>query len=695
MRKNSLKPTNLYFIVCCLIASFSNSFIFAQSSINPTQQEGVALYASLQKYHFSPKKADDKLAAQVFQLFLKELDPSALVFTQADVDKLAQYEKNIDEDFQGKSWIFLPAAADLFQKRLKESLDMMTQILQTPFDYSQNENIIIPQKKNTAIPVFEKDTAEQRQKLYLTFKYAVLRSMIGRADEKMTSEEILASQTKIRENILKKRATKINNVLNHQMGFENYLAEVFFNALANAFDPHSLYLSKAHQSLFMKGISKDNYTFGLEYAENEEGMLKIQYLEPGSSAWNCGKLNEGDILIKIKTQQGGEIDLTEANEAELADILYSSDYTKIEVTVKKIDGTFEKVWLTKEKAVTSENVVHSLVLKGEKKIGYIYLPGFYQGKNGRLANGCANDVAKEIVKLKEEGVEGLIFDIRYNGGGSLHEGLDMAGIFVNEGPLSVINMRGDKPRIKLDPNRGTIWDGPLLVMVNGESASASEVLASTLKDYNRALIVGSRTFGKATGQIMLPVDTTGRDRWGQMLVTIEKLYRVTGKSVQAKGLLPDILLPDTDSLLGDKESDYFMVLPHDSVVKDVRYTKLPTPPIKVLAEKSRTRIAEHAGFHLVKDFSNTLADDIPAMNVPLRFEEYRKARKEREDLIERYEKAMEQKTSVFEVLNHAFDKTILTSNAIRKEGNDAFIHNVEGDIYVEECYQIMQDWLNH
>jgi len=688
------KKSSLLTLVLFVISTLSSSYVWGQAK-NNIQQEGIALYAALEKYHFSPKKCDDALASQVFQLFLKELDPSAMIFTQEDVKQLAQYEKNIDEDLLGKSWVFLPAATALFQQRLRENLGLMSNILETPFDYSIVESISIPKKKEGEMPDFEKDTTAQRKKLYLNFKYSVLRNMVGRADEKMTNEEILASQAKVRENILKKRMTKINNILNHQMGFENYLAEAFFNALTNAFDPHSLYLSKAHQSMFMKGVSKDNYTYGLEYKENEEGQLEIEYLEPGSPAWNCGKLNKGDILVSVKTQQGGEIDLTDANEAEFADILYSDDYRKIEISVKKADATFEKVWLTKEKAVTEENVVHSLVLNGDKKIGYIYLPGFYQGWNGRLVNGCANDVAKEILKLKEEGVEGLIFDIRYNGGGSLHEGLDLAGIFVNEGPISIINKRGDKPRIKLDPNRGTIWEGPLLVMVNGESASASEVLASTLKDYNRALIVGSRTFGKATGQVMLPIDTTGRNRWGQVLVTIEKLYRITGKSVQAKGLVPDILLPDADSLLSEKESDYVTVLPSDSVIKDVKFTKLVAPPVNKLVEKSRKRIAEHAGFHSVKQFSLALSQDIPNMVVPLEFETYRKARKERETLIENFEKAMEQKTTHFEVKNHAFDKNILKDNLIRKESNEAFIRNVEADIYVEECYKIMQDWLGN
>ena len=668
--------------------------LFAQSA-NPIQQEGVALQAALQKYHFSPQKCEDKLAEKVFELFLYEIDPGAMVLTQEDVKALSKYKNSIDEDFQGKSWVFLPAAANLIQNRLKETLKMIAQILETPFDYTQHETIIIPDEKIAQLPDFVKDTAEQRQKLYLSFKYSTLKSMINAAEEKATDAEILESQTNIREHLLKKRITKISHILNHEMGFENYLAETFFNALTNAFDPHSVYLSKAHEAMFMQGIHKDNYTYGLECAENEEGALEILRLEPGSSAWNCGKLNEGDILIKVKTQQGGEIDLTEATESDLIDILYTDSRAKIEITVQKADGTFEKVWLTKEKIVTEENVVHSLVLKGEKKLGYILLPGFYQGTNGRLVNGCANDVAKEIVKLKAEGIEGLIFDIRSNGGGSLYEGLDMAGIFVNEGPLSVINMRGDKPRVRLDPNRGTIWDGPLLLMVNGESASASEVLASTLKDYNRALIVGSRTFGKATGQVMFAVDTTGRNRWGQALITIEKLYRVTGKSVQAKGLLPDIFLPDVDSLFSEKESDYSTFLPSDSVVKDVRYTKLPALPMAVLSAKSQQRVAKNGGFQLVKELSAEYEKGFPSLSISLYFDDYRKLRTEYDALIKRYTEGVEKKSSLYEVQNHAFDKKVLTTNAVRQESNDTFIQQVEEDMYVEECYQIMQDWLKN
>ncbi len=340
--------------------------VFSQAPKN-IQQEGVALYAALQKYHVSPKNCDDILASQVFQLFLKQIDGAAMILTQEDMQTLAKYEKDIDQNFQGKSWVFLPAARELYKTRLQQTINVINRLLEKPFDYTQTDSIFLPQQKDTDMPTFVKDTNAQKQKLFSILKYSVLKNIVGRAIENASDEEILVSEQKVRENVLKKRMNKLNGILNHQMGFENYLAASFFNALTYTFDPHSVYLSKAHKSLFMKGITKDAFTFGIEYSENDEGQLEIERLMPESAAWNSRKLNKGDVLIKVKTQQGNEIDLTESNQSELIDILYSNSCKKIELTVQKADGLFEKVMLIKEKAITEENIVHSLVLTGEKK----------------------------------------------------------------------------------------------------------------------------------------------------------------------------------------------------------------------------------------------------------------------------------------------------------------------------------------
>ena len=267
--------------------------------------------------------------------------------------------------------------------------------------------------------------------------------------------------------------------------------------------------------------------------------------------------------------------------------------TRLVLKFRKKDGTTRIVLLRKEKIENEENIVKGFVLKGEKKIGYILLPAFYTEWENESGSSCANDVAKEIVKLKKENIDGLILDVRYNGGGSLGEAMEMIGIFVDEGPLMGQKQKAEKVIYLKDPNRGTIYNGPMALMVNGQSASASEILAASLQDYNRALIVGSNTYGKATMQQMMLLDTmTNRptqigNAKDIVKITTGKLYRLSGETAQMNGVSPDIVLPDAFDGLDYREKFSSFALPADKVAKNAYYKPLAALPVNELPEKVR------------------------------------------------------------------------------------------------------------
>jgi len=283
--------------------------------------------------------------------------------------------------------------------------------------------------------------------------------------------------------------------------------------------------------------------------------------------------------------------------AEEVNAFISGDHGKsLTLTLKKTDGTTRKVTLQREQSATDDDNgrVRSFILKGAHRIGFISLPAFYTDWNGEEggSNGCADDVAKEIIKLKRENIEGLILDLRYNGGGSMLEAIALAGIFIDFGPVGMTKDKEGKVYTMKDVNRGSVYDGPLILLINGFTASASEMLAGTLQDYHRALIMGSPSFGKATAQVVLPLDTLFDEQHMEKMktadnflkVTIDRLYRVNGTSAQQTGVIPDIFLPDFTETQSEREKSLPFSLPNMTTEANKYYH--PYPPISVEPLKS-------------------------------------------------------------------------------------------------------------
>jgi carboxyl-terminal processing protease len=499
---------------------------------------------------------------------------------------------------------------------------------------------------------------------------------------------------------------KIKRILEHPAGYENYMASLFCDALTTCYDPHTAFFSKTEWENFQSHLSTESFSFGLYLDENESGDIVISRLVPGGPAWKSNELHKDDVITALQWTGKLAVDLTGADIDEAEDILSASNTGRMDVTVRKTNGLTKTVTLVKEKLREDENIVKSYILKGDRKIGYITLPGFYTEWENRSGQGCANDVAKEIVKLKSAGIEGLILDIRYNGGGSLGEGLNLAGIFIDEGPLCVLQARGEKPTVMKDMNRGTLYDGPLVVMVNGQSASASEILVSALQDYKRALIVGSPTFGKSTGQIILPLDTIMRSPGGKASaakvelgyakVTIEKLYRVTGSSAQIRGVSPDVHLPDIFEAISYRESSLPFVIPGDSLHKKIYYTPLKPIPVKELANRSAARISNHTSFTHIQKFIDDQKGKAgqTSRKVPLQVPTFVLAIQEKYTWWQSLDKVLTRSTNLFSVENTTYDKQVLSIDTYSQEVNALSQKNIREDIYIEETYRILSDLIS-
>jgi carboxyl-terminal processing protease len=391
-------------------------------------------------------------------------------------------------------------------------------------------------------------------------------------------------------------------------------------------------------------------------------------------------------VIGVTWQGQPPIDILLYEIDELEHDLNAANKSEVTLTIKGINGQIKTVSLTKGKIELNENTIKSFLLKGTKSIGYISLPGFYTQFEDHSNKGCANDIARELIKLKKEKIDGLILDLRFNGGGSLYEALSLAGIFIDAGPVALMQETGQPVVTLKDLNRGTIYDGPLVIMVNGFSASASELVSAVLQDLNRAIIVGKQTYGKATGQVIMPIDKNSPERSGYLKVTNERIYRITGKSLQKKGVSPDIFMPDFLESITERERDFASALNADSVVKKSYYTPLPSLPIAELSVKSKTRIATAKSFASIQQ-----AENIFSQSIPLQLKEFAQYNQALDTLMESLGKLTQQ--NLYQVQQNRFDNSLLSIDDHKREINEEVLKEIQHSVFIEEAYLILLDYL--
>jgi carboxyl-terminal processing protease len=659
------------------------------------RQQSKALQDTLSRYHYTGKAIDQQFSQQLFDDFINEIDPDKFLLTEQDIESVKKFRNTLTVEFADQSSSFLTSFRELLRTCLNRKTSYLNRIATVPVPPILPTTVeLMPAGVETRSTTFELLQKRWDDDLRISvfqqaFEYAISDSVDL---EKVDGAFFEKTEPKARQLVIKKERRKVSRVLNQPEGFEAFIDRFFLNSFAMQFDPNSSYLTKAELEKFMASFSKEGFSAGIVMVEDRDGQFTINTIVPGSPAWRSGQLNPFDRLISL-SRGNEEIDLTESSMGELQQILNSESKFPLEIGVKKQNGSIKKVTIKPEKIQLDENIVRGYAINGTKKIGYIALPGFYTSE-GEAQEGlqCANDVAKEIIKLKTESIEGLILDLRNNGGGSLGEALAMAGIFIDEGPLGLLKGRAGNSKTLKDGNRGIVYDGPMIVMVNALSASASEFLASAMQDYNRAIIVGSKTYGKGSAQIVIPLDNQ-KDPIAFAKVTTNKIYRVTGSSVQERGLVPTIQLPDFLHSLNLTEQFQKYHLPFDSISKKITYAKLPIKAnIKELIKKSEDRVQVSRSFLKLKeliewfDKYNSSREKIESWSSYLHsVNEVQTKFKDIETL------AMQQP---LEILNTASDTKINKADRFRDELNQRYLGELKHDFYLHEACIIMTDYLS-
>lgn len=692
-----LKSKKLLFLIPALaVALFSYTFV-AQSEKEEALDQ--VLLQSLSNIHFAPLEINDKFSEKVYKFYVQRLDYNKKFLLQSDVEELKKYEHSIDEDVNGGRFNFFNRSLEIITDRIQEAQTYYKDILSQPIDFTKEETIQLDAEKLN----FCKSKEELKDAWRKSMKYQVLAKMGDmlesqeKAKEKSdtvkikTKEEI---EVEARKKVLKSNDDWFKRLKEFD---RNDRLAIYFNSITGVYDPHTEYFAPKDKANFDIGMSGQLEGIGAQLQE-KDGYIKVTNIVPGSASWRQGQLKTGDIILKVAQGGNEPVDIADMRLDDAVLLIRGKKGTEVRLTVKKVDGSTIVIPLIRDIVVLEETYAQSVILKGKKNIGYIKLPSFYAdfgGQNG--GRSCSKDVRKELQKLKEENVDGIILDLRYNGGGSLGDVVDMAGLFIDKGPVVQVKQKSGMAQVMEDRDPAIVYDGPLVVMVNSNSASASEIMAAAIQDYKRGLIVGTSpsTFGKGTVQRFyelddyLPPAYSNLKPLGSVKITTQKFYRVNGGATQLKGVVPDIVLPDPYYLLdqGEKEQDYPMAW--DEIAAAKYQTWKGTYSVDKLKAASAERVKTNAGFALLNDAAKRMKKQKDETVVSLNFDKFMIEQKKYKEEVKKLE-GLDKEIEGMDVQTLKTD-IIPESDTVKISKNKEWYKSIKKDIYLNETMNIITE----
>ncbi len=595
------------------IIFFAFKYNAAESSPDARQQQLLmAIGNILVQKHYDPQLINDDFSKKVFKEYIENTDPEKTILLKEDINALKVYETKIDDEIHGAPLEFFPAVSNIYFKRVDEIIAIYRDILSKPFDFSANEQVQMnPDKLDYPANNTERIARWQSKLKYATLtRFADLQEQRAKANakdsmatktdaqlEKMSRDRVLSALDRFYSRI------KIKLTPDEQFN-------AFVNTITQIMDPHTEYFPPVEKRAFDEEMTGRFYGIGAQLKQ-QDGQTTVVSLVTGSPAWKSKEVDVNDVITKVGQGTNEPIDVTGFELEDVVKLIRGNKGAEVRITFKKADGTTKVVSLIRDEIVQDEIFARSTVITdGDKKIGYIFLPEFYADYQRPDGNKCSEDVAAEVVKLKAEHVDGIILDLRNNGGGSLYEVVRMVGLFIPSGPVVQVRDRDGKPQSLNDDDPSVLYDGPLAVMVNELSASASEIFAAAIQDYKRGLIIGSTsTFGKGTVQKTLPLGKptdfmTGATEYGALKLTFEKFYRVDGGSTQLKGVASDVVIPDTYEYLKLREKDNPDALKWDEVPPATYGVLMNPDTFSKIAKEANGMVAGDSAYNVIK--KNTL-----------------------------------------------------------------------------------------
>lgn len=651
----------------------------------------------LERGHYEPKDINDDFSVNVFEDFIDVIDPTKRYFLEDDILEFEKYKFQIDDQIKNTDISFFNLVYDRLLLRMENATDIYKEVLSEPFDYSLDESINIDYKEQS----FAGSKQDLKERWRKQLKYAT----IGTYDAKLKNQDLMLQEdeeyTSLPKEELELEARKeTKNTLDEYFDFVSDLQRkdwfvYYINTIVDEFDPHTYYFAPEDKEKFDISMSGKFEGIGARLQKKPEGA-KIVEIISGGPVWRDQQLEVGDEILKVG--QGGEVpvNIVGMRLEDAIKLIKGPKGTVVDLTVRKVDGSVEEISLTRDVVELEESYAKSATVKKENnKYGIINLPKFYVDFEDYGERNAATDVAKEVELLKEEGIEGLVIDLRDNGGGSLKTVVEMAGLFIKDGPVVQVRSSGKEKDVYEDKDERIQWDGPLVILVNELSASASEILAAAMQDYKRAVVIGSKqTFGKGTVQNVIPLENIVRSNehgdLGAIKLTTQKFYRINGGSTQLEGVKSDVVVPDRYSYIDLGERDQRNPLSWDKISPADYKPWDGYIDYEATIESSTKRMASNPQLALIEENAKWLKEQQDTDVVSLNFDTYKKEEKaDREK--SKYFKSISDYDSHLTFESLKYEEELFTQDPDLREKRNRWHNDLAKDVYVEEAINVLQD----
>ena len=617
-----------WFLLVLLFLTLSSFFDFNQNNEKDKLLIEIISYV-IERGHFDPKNIDNEFSENMFKEFIENMDGQHRFFLSSDIGNFKKYKYDLDDQIINSKTTFFDLVYNKLIQRQEIVKNFYEEILNKPFSFNEDE-IISLDYKNAPYPTTLNDLKFLWRK---RLKLSTLSIYVDKKEDQINQKKIDSSHAILDDYILEKQSREIT--LNNMKNFFDSVDElnrndyfnIYINSLVKQFDPHSFYFSPNEKETFDTSISGKFEGIGARLGKKNQQITILEVIS-GGPVWKGNLLEPGDVILKVSDSSGDPVEVTGMRLDDVVKLIKGPKGTNVILNVKRVDGTINDVNIVRDIVELEESYAKaSIIKKNETNYGLIYLPKFYVDFKSYNERNAANDVKKLIIQLKKEKINGLVLDLRDNGGGSLQTVVDITGYFIKSGPVVQVKSTGGKKQVLRDRDPSVIWNGPLVVLVNELSASASEILAAALQDYNRAIVIGSKqTFGKGTVQNVVDLNKiiagNSYGNLGALKLTTDKFYRINGGSTQLEGVKSDIIFPNRYSFIEIGEKDQENPLPWD-FIGSAQFSPSDTKNnFEYVQNESNKRIVSNTYLNLLKEEAKWVKEQQDQYKYSLNYSEF-------------------------------------------------------------------------
>jgi carboxyl-terminal processing protease len=690
---------NLNIFLLAIFVAFASCSFTTKTFDNPDKDKLLMQLITylLEQGHFQPKDFNDDFSRDVYSRFLKRVDPYKHYFYQSDLDNFKKFELELDDQIRNYDVQFFNLVYEQLMLRIEESNATYKAILSSPFDYDIDETF----QSDPDRLEFVNSKKQMRERWRKQLKLSTLSNyhdLVSEQDSnKEDSETILKSKSELEaeSRTATLKSLEETAVYMNDLRRDDWLS-MYINSIAESFDPHTFYFAPQDKERFDASMSGKYEGIGARLQKKMD-EITITELISGGSAWRQNKLQVGDIILKVRQEDEEEsVSVVGMRLDDAVKLIKGPKGTNVILTLKRVDGSIEDLRIPRDEIELEETYAKSSIVKKDNyEFGVINLPKFYIDFKDKDSRNATTDVKKEIQRLKAEGMDGLVLDLRNNGGGSLKTVVDIGGLFIKEGPIVQVRSTGEDREVLSDRDKNIDWDGPLVILVNEFSASASEILAAAMQDYKRAIIIGSKqTYGKGTVQNVIDLNRMVRNNtsgdMGAFKFTTQKYYRINGGSTQLEGVKSDVVVPNRYTYVDMGEKDQDNPLPWDEI-QPANYTLWESSiDYQMMIDRSRARMDTSPEMKLIDENAQWIKKVRSKDLYSLRYDVYDADLKLNEKESKRFESLKDYESGLsFESL--PYELPLMENDSVFKKNRERWHETLQKDIYMEEALNVLTD----